>query len=239
MACGNRTQVAKCSPPGRWGGWMVSRCSSPGAGAMGQIRGIRPRSPSWAAGPAGGGRPGWGWGGFAPPGPAPSFQGEGGLTLLQEGLECASGRPDFWTERPSWAKRVGGVWGCPGPQVRPGVPGSVPGRGTGLPLSLWLRPGLPSTRGARPSQVLLGSGGRELPGPGLVLGSGLRRLWRGACGARLGMVPWNSRAGGVPSQPSPGRSGGAFSNLRPPGASLEPELQPTGGWRSVGGTHVQ
>lgn len=89
------------------------------------------------------------------------------------------------------------------------------GRGTGLPLSLWPRPGAPSTRGARPSQVLLGSGGRELPGPGPVLVSGLRQLWHGAWRSRLGMAPWNSRGG--PSQPSPGRSGGAFSNLPPPG----------------------
>lgn len=70
------------------------------------------------------------------------------------------------------------------------------GRGTGLPLSLWPRPGAPSTRGARPSQVLLGSGGRELPGPGPVLVSGLRQLWHGAWRSRLGMAPWNSCGGG-------------------------------------------
>ena len=73
-----------------WGpGWVDGQpVQFPGGLApWGKSRAFGPRPLSWAAGPAGGGHPGWGWGGFTPPGPAPSSQGEGGLMLLQEGLE--------------------------------------------------------------------------------------------------------------------------------------------------------
>ena len=74
-------------PPGGQGGWMVSQCSSPGGRHRGASSGHL--APALCPGQlaAGGGHLGWGWGGFAPPGPAPSSQGEGGLMLLQEGLE--------------------------------------------------------------------------------------------------------------------------------------------------------
>lgn len=77
---------------------------------------------------------------------------------------------------------------------------------------------MPSTRGACPSQVLLGSGGGQLPGPGLVPGSGQRWLWRGAWGARLGMVPWNSREG-PPLSP-------ALAEMEEPSASCPLQVPP-------------
>ena len=124
--------------------------------------------------------------------------------------------------------------GRPGPQVRPaGVQGPVPGEGHGLPLRLWPQSSSVQLERRPPftgvPRLLGGTAARPRAGPGFWAEVALAR--------RLGSPAWDGameQPGGGPSQPSPGHSGGAFSNLPTPGAYLESELQPAGGWRSVG-----
>ena len=106
-------------------------------------------------------------------------------------------------------------------------------KGMGLPLRLWPQSSSAQLERRPPFTGVPGLWGRTAARPRAGPG-----FWAEvALAQHLGSPAWDGaveQPGGGPSQPSPGRSGGAFSNLPTPGASLESELQPAGGWRSVG-----